>query len=544
MSYRVSIEEQLRRLDEAAQGSEGRKVVIIGAGMAGLTAAYELQQRGCSVGILEATDRVGGRVRSWYPDGEDGPVHEFGAMRIPCKHDFTRHYVSAAGLASKLRLFITMYQQEKAFCYFQGQRFTMDEAGLHMQSMFDLTPDEEAAVAAVVPGSGKTLSGAVMGRVFGPVMQSLTPADADALLLEGQPTALSEKLENTTLGELMLEYLSPAGKTLAGVATGLEVWWHQSSAMFIREEILHDGPPLDELAGGMEQLPKGIAALLADGTIAFNTAVVEIENTPSKVVLKVAKTKASGPEAFASPTSQVETIEADYVICTVPFGVLRGTPMRGFSAAKMSAIRNMHYASSTKVLLHVDRRLWEEQTPPIIGGASISDTILRATYYPSDHSTDPADCTPAGESFAGDAAGGSIHWVEAPLDIGTPAGFGSGSTPGVLVASYSWGHDARRMGAIPYAERPAASIAILEDIHPGIGATVKKGTSIFWDEDPWARGAFAFTQPHELRNHWRDGVAAEGRCYFAGEHLSFNQGWIQGAIKSGLAAAEDILRSS
>lgn len=553
MNYRITIEDQLQALDKAIDEGSRKNVVIIGAGVAGLAAALELQKRGCDVSILEATGRVGGRVRSWYPDGPDGPVHEFGAMRIPCKHDFTRHYIEEVGLTEKLREFVTIYKQKNAYCYFQGKRFPMGEAGMHVPNLFDLSPKEEEAVRKVTPDSDSTLSGAMMGRCFGAIMGMLTEADRAALLLEGPPTAHSERLENTSLGEIMLDYLSPGGKLLAGVATGLEVWWHQSAAIFIREEILGDGGELDELAGGMEQLPKGMAALLVDDTINFNSAVIKFENMADKVRLTVAQTKSNSASDFVKPTDVTEIIDADYVICTVPFGVLRGTPMQGFSAKKMAAIRNMNYASSTKVLLHVESRVWEEQTPSIIGGASISDTILRSTYYPSDHSVKPAKCQEEegvaelyGDRLTAEVKsniGNSIHWVSSSREIPQNQSFtDGGSKPGIVVASYSWGRDARRMGAIPYKDRPETAMGILEDIHPGISKTVLKGTSIFWDEDPWARGAFAFTQPYELRSHWENGVMGEKRCHFAGEHLSLNQGWMQGALKSGLFAAESILR--
>ena len=97
------------------------------------------------------------------------------------------------------------------------------------------------------------------------------------------------------------------------------------------------------------------------------------------------------------------------------------------------------------------------------------------------------------------------------------------------------------MGAIPREDRVEVCLDVLEKIHPGIGATVVDHESRFWDERPWTRGAFAFAHPGELPEHFENGRASEGRLYFAGEHLSFNQGWIQGAIKSSLIAVEDML---
>src|SRR5206468_1331349 len=83
-------------------------------------------------------------------------------------------------------------------------------------------------------------------------------------------------------------------------------------------------------------------------------------------------------------------VEADHVICTIPFSVFRRLDITGFSDQKMKSIRNLSYASSTKVLIHCRERFWERHPYDIFGGASISDQIIRSTYYPSDNAAVPA----------------------------------------------------------------------------------------------------------------------------------------------------------
>ena len=80
-----------------AQPARPVHVVILGAGLAGLCAAYELERRGHTAVILEAeTHHVGGRARTLrFADGLYG---EAGAMRIPERHALTRHYVKEMGL--------------------------------------------------------------------------------------------------------------------------------------------------------------------------------------------------------------------------------------------------------------------------------------------------------------------------------------------------------------------------------------------------------------------------------------------------------------
>ena len=86
-------------------------------GLAGLCAAFELEQRGHRVTMLEADQRhIGGRTRTLrFGDGLYG---EAGAMRIPTRHEITRHYVREFGLP--LRKFVL--SNPKAYYFLRGER--------------------------------------------------------------------------------------------------------------------------------------------------------------------------------------------------------------------------------------------------------------------------------------------------------------------------------------------------------------------------------------------------------------------------------------
>src|ERR1700739_1105494 len=75
-----------------------KKVLIVGAGLAGLVAGYEMAEAGHDVTILEAQLRPGGRVQTLREPFSDGLYAEAGAARIPDNHDLTLHYVKQFGL--------------------------------------------------------------------------------------------------------------------------------------------------------------------------------------------------------------------------------------------------------------------------------------------------------------------------------------------------------------------------------------------------------------------------------------------------------------
>src|SRR5688572_3300981 len=125
-------------------GRGRKKVVVIGGGIAGLVAGYELKRAGHEVVILEAQNRVGGRVytcRSLAP----GLYAEYGAMRIPRVHELTLSYCKKFGL--ELRPFVM--GNPKTLVYVGGQRMTMADAEMDPNQLpFDLAEHERGRTYA------------------------------------------------------------------------------------------------------------------------------------------------------------------------------------------------------------------------------------------------------------------------------------------------------------------------------------------------------------------------------------------------------------
>jgi monoamine oxidase len=112
-----------------------------------------------------------------------------------------------------------------------------------------------------------------------------------------------------------------------------------------------------------------------------------------------------------------------------------------------------------------------------------------------------------------------------------------------MLASYTWGSQARRLGGLPPKERHAVVQQAVSKIHPQINqdGVLRQMVSWSWDNHPWSLGAFSFMKPYQQMGLYKDAIAPEGRIYFAGEHTSTEYAWIQGALESSLRAVKEMM---
>ncbi|HEY8237998.1 MAG TPA: flavin monoamine oxidase family protein [Candidatus Limnocylindrales bacterium] len=348
-----------------------KRVIIIGAGMAGLVAGYELARAGHDPLILEAQNRVGGRVytlRKFAP----GLYAEAGAMRIPRVHDLTLGYIEHFGL--ELRPF--MMGNPKGLVHVGGKRMTAEQA--------DLTPDE---LGFAVADHERGRSAFALWEEATKDLKAMLEADAvtgwEYIVREFDGYTLREFLEARGFSEGAIE--------MYGVMNFVEAGINNAVTEEFREDFGNAYEDMQEIIGGTDRLPTAFYGELAD-RIRFGAEVHAIDQDTDSVTVHF-KTEAGR-----------YSVSGDYAIVTLPFSVLRQVEvLTPFSREKQRAIRQLNYSASTKVLFQVRERIWETDDG-IYGGATVTDLPIRRMNYPTPDPTTSRGMLLASYTWDQDAA--------------------------------------------------------------------------------------------------------------------------------------------
>ena len=340
------------------------RVAIIGAGVAGLTIAYELGKRGYACTVLEARNRPGGRVqtiRRGTVSEEDGPTQtcafdeglyfNCGAMRIAHHHTTTLEYCRELNVPVEVFAAATdsqfLYQTRAAGL--NGTRVRLRE----------VRTDLDGYVAELL---SKSISADALSK-------ELSKDDAERLL---------EYLKNIGRLDAQLKYRGhemrgpdqPAGSD--GVARFTPLPLHEllgSRAGYYINPNFDYQPTMMQIAGGSDRLPQALAAQLK-GRIVFQAAAREIRQNDKSVSV-----------VYADRSGSLHKLEADYLVCALPLTIL-STLDTDFTQRYKDAIASVPYSAAGKMGLQFKRRFWEEDDQ-IFGGSSRTDQDIQQIVYPS-----------------------------------------------------------------------------------------------------------------------------------------------------------------
>ena len=457
----------------------GRSVVVLGAGIAGLVAAYELRRAGYRVTVLEARDRIGGRV--WTVRRGDRIVQtgradqrvsfdpglylNAGAARIPSTHRVILGYARRFGVP--LETFVNVnrsagwdfggkVQPERRMVNdMRGQLAELLAKAIDQHALDQEVPKDE--LAAIRRFLAPYASVGQDGRY--------TPDGRSGYAVEGGGYDKAP----VPLPPLTRKELAPSGAVVLPYL--FEHIWDMQATML-------------QPVGGMDRIPLALFEQVKPA-VRLGTPVTAIRRAGNRVRVEHGQGR--------------QMTEADFAVVTLPAHLLERIP-NDFSPAKKAALKGVNYLPSVKVAFEAPR-FWESDDH-IYGGLAWTDRATENVIYPS-------------ESF--------------------------GAPKGVLVAAYVAGwtnqDNPQKFAAYSDAERLRVSRDSIEALHPGKSRLLAKGVAIGWGSVPYSEGVGAIWGAGPADTSGRGAQYAEllkpeGPIVFAGEHLSYQGLWQEGAATS------------
>jgi monoamine oxidase len=468
----------------------GASVLVLGAGLAGMTAALELRNAGYKVKVLEFNSRPGGR--NWTLRGGDSFAElgghsqtcEFeqglyinpGPWRIPYHHRGLLDYCRRLNVA--LEPFIQLNHN----------------ALLHASNGFGGKPQRIREIKADFEGHVSELLAKVTQQ--GALDAAVTKEDKEILLaaLKGWGALDSNYAYKSSLpGAAARGYATPPGggqgaAPVAGAPIELSEILHARLWRYLQNFTAYDfQTTLFQPVGGMDAIGKAFARELGD-IVQYNAKVTRIQQDGADVTVTYTDTGASGA---------IHQEKADWCVCTIPLSILSqievevGAPMK-------AAIDAVPYIASVKIGLQFKRRFWEEDEA-IYGGISYTDLPIGQIAYPN-------------------------------------TGFNRHGR-GVLLGAYVFGlPGAYELTALTPEERVTRAVEFGAQLHPQYRTEFENGVAVAWNRMPFTLGCAGYWTEAARAQHYENLCKIDGRIALAGEHASYLPAWQEGAVLSALDA--------
>ncbi len=463
------------------------RIAIVGGGIAGLSAALTLADKGFASTIYEAsTDRVGGRMhsdRSGY--WANSQVSEFCGELIDTGHTTIRGLAKRFNLAT-VDLLAAQPRGSTDTYYFLGGDYPIDQADSDFQPVAAVLKSQLKAAGYPTTYASSTDAGKTLDHMsVYDWIETYVPGGHGSRLGRLLDAAYNEEYgaETTEQASLNLIYLlayQPTGKSF-------EIFG-------VSDERFHIG-------GGNQQLPEAIAAYVGGQTIKQGWSMQSIKANADGTVTMT----------FATP-GKTQTVTADHVILSLPFAVLRTLDYTkaGFDARKNTAITQLGAGRNSKLQLQFANRYWNAQGST---GGVYTDLGIQNAW----------DVT-RGQNGA----------------TGILVNYSGGNVAGVYKPSTPYSNAATNSQVTTYA---TAFLQKLELVFPGITAQwTGKATLSTPFRDPLLNCSYSYWKVGQYTQFSGYEGVSQGNIHFAGEHCSQDfQGYMEGGASEGVRAGNEIL---
>ena len=314
----------------------GAKVLVIGGGLAGLTAAWELDKKGHQVTVIEGQTRVGGRVHTHRDGWENGQHVEEGAVRIPDVHEHT------VQLATDLGLTLEEFQSGDPLYYIDGTAFKHED-GMPWPVAGLVGDEVDKGLAKyddyILP----------FFEEFGNYRLGEFPKPGALQAYGGMSWA--EFLESKGASDPWIKlYASDNGSEISKIAA--LIWMATEVADYDWNKTYH-------IQGGNDQLATKLAEKLGDKVL-LGRKVLKIEHTDTGVTVHV------------DNAGTMETFTGDHLVCAIPFSTLRKVEISpALPADKSMVISDLYMMPSSRGFFQTSDRFWQDQG---LGGIKLVKT--------------------------------------------------------------------------------------------------------------------------------------------------------------------------
>jgi len=488
----------------------GAEVAIVGAGIAGLVAAYELMKLGLKPVVYEAS-KMGGRLRSQPFEGGAGVIAELGGMRFPVSSTAFYHYVDLLGLKSE--------PFPNPLTPASGSTVVDLEGTTHYaRSLSELPP----VFREVADAWAKALED---GAQFARVQQAIRERDVPTL--KALWNALVPQWDDRTFYDFVatsdaFSKLSFHHREVFGqVGFGTGGWdsdFPNSMLEILRVVLTQCDENQRLIVGGAQQVPCGLWAHAPDTLTHWpaGTTLASLHSgAPKPGVVRIGR-EADGQLAVTDTWGDTRRYGA--VLATCQSWLLTtqiDCEETLFSQKLWMALDRTRYMQSSKTFVMVDRPFWKDTDPETgrdLMSMTLTDRLTRGTYL---------------------------------FDNGD-------DKPGVICLSYAWMSDALKMLPHPPEKRVRLALSALKKIYPKLDIAshiIGDPITISWEADPHFLGAFKGALPGHYRYNQRmyahfmqkDMPAAQRGIFIAGDDVSWTPAWAEGAVQTSLNAVWGIV---
>lgn len=444
--------------------SNNRTVTIIGAGLAGLSAAFDLHRAGWKVSVLEARDRVGGRVHT-VRSFSNGLIAEGGGEYIEESH--TRMVALADQFGFKLAPSGSWQSQDGAWASFDGRTGPVSDSKIWGTDLID-----------EIDKCWRELAG--LSRFVSKPDQPQASKEAERLDSQSAADWIRSLDVNPFAKKYFIQHIRAEYTTEPERFSLLDL--ARNAAMYYTEL---ERPPSMRLVGGNDQIPRALADALPD--VRLNCPVTSIRLSPDGVSV-----------TFQQAGSYL-TIDSDFAILAVPLTTARLIDFNStLPSAHQRMVNEVSYGAVTKVMIEYRNRFWKDKD---WNGRLATDAPIGYTWHATSHFE---------------------------------------HEHGILTA-YTGGENASKLSALSDEEQIHLAVNEIEKISPGSSDLIEHTATVAWPNEPYTRGSYMALAPGEVTAHWKTLLEPAGRLFFAGEHATPIQGFMEGALESGQRAARRIM---